>query len=117
VRDAAKTDRCAGKLQRMRGIEVDRQTRCVHYPSAVDIVAIKMRCCGVYYACKDCHIALAGHAIAVWPRGEGRSGRFCAGLRAEMTDSEYLDCESPVPGLRGGFNPGCKGHWEFYFEE
>ena len=62
------------------GMEVDAQTRCVHWRSAVDIVAIKMACCGVYWACKDCHEALAGHAIAVWGRGSGMRGRFCAGL-------------------------------------
>src|SRR5712664_59058 len=67
VRDAAKTDRCAGETPEVRGVEVDAQTRCVHYRSTVDIVAIKMRCCGVYYACKDCHIA--GEAVRRLLRG------------------------------------------------
>ena len=47
------------------GVDLDAQTRCVRYHSAVDIVAIKMRCCGMYWACKDCHEALAGHAVQV----------------------------------------------------
>ena len=80
MRDAAKIDTRGGQMPEVRGINVDAQTRCVHYRSDLDIVAIKMRCCGVYWACKDCHIALAGHAIAVWGGGSGRSGRFCAGL-------------------------------------
>src|SRR5712672_257392 len=76
VRDAVKTDRCAGETPEVRGVELDAETRCVHYRSVLDIVAIKMACCGVYWACKDCHEALAGHAIAVWGRGEGMRGRF-----------------------------------------
>src|ERR1700704_5356678 len=66
----------------VRGIDLDAQTRCVHYHAAADIVAIKMRCCGVYWACKDCHEALAGHAIAVWGRGEWNARAvFVRGLR------------------------------------
>jgi uncharacterized CHY-type Zn-finger protein len=41
----------------IRGIELDAQTCCAHWYSPRDIVAIKMKCCGVYYACKDCHDA------------------------------------------------------------
>src|SRR5450432_417006 len=52
------------------GIDLDPQSRCAHYRSALDIVAIKMKCCGLYYACKDCHDALAGHTIKTWPRNE-----------------------------------------------
>ena len=102
----------------VRGIEVDAQTRCAHYRSAADIVAIKMRCCGVYYACKDCHVALAGHAIAVWPRGEWDAPAvLCGACGVEMTIREYLDCESRCPACGAGFNPGCRKHHHFYFEE
>jgi uncharacterized CHY-type Zn-finger protein len=101
----------------VRGIEVDAQTRCAHYRSAADIVAIKMRCCGVYYACKDCHVALAGHAIAVWPRGEWDARAvLCGACGVEMTIREYLECESRCPGCGAGFNSGCRKHWHFYFE-
>ena len=72
----------------VRGVEVDTQTRCVHWRSAADIVAIKMACCGVYWACKDCHEALAGHAIAVWGRGEWNARAvFVRGLRVGDDDS------------------------------
>jgi len=56
--------------QHVYGINVDQQTRCAHYRKPTDIIAIKMKCCGVYYACKDCHEALSGHPIEVWPRAE-----------------------------------------------
>ena len=45
----------------VKGVEVDDESRCAHYHSERDIIAIKMKCCGEYYACKDCHDELAGH--------------------------------------------------------
>ena len=102
----------------VRGLDVDAQTRCAHYRSPVDIVAIKMKCCGVYYACKDCHVALAGHAIAVWPREEfDAKAILCGQCGAELTISEYLQCEARCPDCGAEFNPGCRRHHHFYFEE
>src|SRR5258706_8963259 len=116
VRDAAKSDRCAGETPEVRGVEIDAQTRCVHWHSAVDIVAIKMRCCGVYYACKDCHIALAGHAIAVWGRGEWEDRAvLCGACGGEMTIRENLDCAARGPGGGAGVNPGCRNPFHFFF--
>jgi uncharacterized CHY-type Zn-finger protein len=34
----------------VHGSEVDAQTRCVHYHSALDVISINMKCCGTYYA-------------------------------------------------------------------
>jgi uncharacterized CHY-type Zn-finger protein len=83
----------------------------------VDIVAIKMACCGVYYACKDCHVALAGHAIAVWARGEWDARAvLCGACGVEMTIREYMECGARCLGCGAEFNPGCRGHWRFYFE-
>jgi uncharacterized CHY-type Zn-finger protein len=114
---AAKSERHGGQTPEVRGIEVDAQTRCVHYRSAVDIVAIKMRCCGIYYACRDCHIALAGHAIAVWPRREWEERAvLCGACGAELTIREYLKSESRCPECGAEFNPGCRKHNHFYFE-
>jgi uncharacterized CHY-type Zn-finger protein len=101
----------------VRGINLDAQTRCVHYRSVVDIVAIKMKCCGIYYACKDCHEALAGHAFAVWPRGEWDARAvLCGACGVEMTIREYLGCRAACPGCGAAFNPGCRVHHHFYFE-
>jgi len=106
----------SGQTQIVRGVDVDPQTRCAHYRSAVDIVAIKMRCCGVYWACKDCHEALAGHTIAVWGRGEWDARAvLCGACGLEMTIREYMECESRCTGCGAGFNPGCRKHWHFYF--
>jgi uncharacterized CHY-type Zn-finger protein len=54
----------------VHGVDLDAQTRCAHFASPRDVIAIRMKCCGEYYACAECHDALAGHPSAVWPRGE-----------------------------------------------
>ena len=104
-------------LPQVRGVDVDAQTRCGHYRGATDIIAIKMKCCGEYYACKDCHIELAGHAIEVWPVGEWDCAAIlCGGCGVELTIREYIGCESRCPGCGAGFNPGCRKHSHYYFE-
>jgi uncharacterized CHY-type Zn-finger protein len=96
---------------------VDAQTRCAHWRSAVDIVAIKMRCCGVYWACKDCHEELAGHAISVWGREERDAlAVLCGACKAQLTIREYLHCDSRCPACGAAFNPACRNHHHFYFE-
>jgi uncharacterized CHY-type Zn-finger protein len=47
------------------GSEVDKESRCAHYHSPLDIIAIKMAYCASYYACKDCHELLADRAVRV----------------------------------------------------
>jgi uncharacterized CHY-type Zn-finger protein len=101
---------------KVRGVEIDAETRCVHYHSELDIIAIKMACCGVYYACKDCHEALAGHAIRVWPRFEwGTRAVLCGVCGHELTIQEYMDSGYRCPHCRAAFNPRCRKHYEFYF--
>jgi uncharacterized CHY-type Zn-finger protein len=104
-------------LPQVRGVGLDAQTRCGHYHGATDIIAIKMKCCGEYYACKDCHIELAGHAIVVWPaRDWDQLAILCGCCGAELTIRDYLGCDSRCPGCGAGFNPGCRKHYHFYFE-
>lgn len=101
----------------VRGVDLDPETRCAHYHKPVDIIAIKMKCCNTYYACKDCHDALAGHAIAAWPHSEwDQPAVLCGACGAELTVREYMDCANQCPACKAGFNPGCRNHYEFYFE-
>jgi uncharacterized CHY-type Zn-finger protein len=102
----------------VNGVDVDAQTRCAHYNKPVDVIAIKMKCCVEYYACKDCHDALAGHAIEVWPREEWDSAAVLCGVCAhELTIRQYLDCGNLCPHCGAAFNPGCRNHYHFYFEQ
>jgi len=98
------------------GVDVDAETRCAHWHSPLDIVAIRMKCCGVTYACKDCHAALEDHPIEVWPRDLWREKAvMCGACGSEISVEAYLACDSKCPDCGAGFNPGCRHHHHFYF--
>jgi uncharacterized CHY-type Zn-finger protein len=99
------------------GLDLDPETRCAHYGSPVDIVAIKMKCCRVYYACKDCHDALAGHPLKAWLATErDELAVMCGACGTEMPIRRYLACADACPACGEAFNPGCRHHHHFYFE-
>ncbi len=99
------------------GLKVDPQTRCQHWQSPLDVIAIKMHCCGAYYACKDCHEALADHPITVWPRDQWETKAVLCGVcKTELTIADYLASGYECPACRAPFNPGCRKHYEFYFK-
>jgi uncharacterized CHY-type Zn-finger protein len=75
-----------------------------------------MKCCAVYYACKDCHAALAGHKSDLWPEDEwNQNAVLCGACAAELTIRQYLESESRCPACGARFNPNCKNHFDFYF--
>ncbi|HEX3430764.1 MAG TPA: CHY zinc finger protein [Rhizomicrobium sp.] len=99
------------------GVKVDGETRCAHYHSPRDVVAIRMKCCGRIYACKDCHDALADHTIARWPRAEwNERAVLCGVCWTEMSICDYLASADTCPACSVAFNPGCRAHHGFYFE-
>jgi uncharacterized CHY-type Zn-finger protein len=101
----------------VRGVNLDSQTRCQHYRGPTDIVAIKMKCCDIYYACKDCHTALADHPIEVWTESEWEQlAVLCGACGTELSIHQYMRSESRCPVCREHFNPGCRNHYQFYFE-
>lgn len=100
----------------VRGVGLDAQTRCVHYHSELDVIAIRMMCCGLYYACKDCHQELAEHAVEPWPRDRwNEAAVLCGVCRLEMSIEGYMASGNVCPGCGAGFNPGCRTHYHFYF--
>jgi uncharacterized CHY-type Zn-finger protein len=104
-------------LSDVRGVNLDSQTRCEHYHGPTDIIAIKTKCCGVFYACKDCHDALADHGIEVWPESEwNQKAILCGACGAELTIGQYMNCEFRCPACLERFNPGCRNHYHFYFD-
>jgi len=105
------------KSPQVRGLRLDPETRCLHYHGPTDIIAIKMKCCGLYYACKDCHIALAGHPIQVWRQSEWHQPVIlCGACRNELSISQYLQCDARCPACHRAFDPACRHHHHFYFE-
>jgi uncharacterized CHY-type Zn-finger protein len=102
----------------VHGLQLDPQTRCAHWASPLDIIAIRMKCCGAYYACRDCHDALAAHPAQVWPLEDfGEPAVLCGACDHQLTVAEYLACESRCPRCGAGFNPGCHKHRRLYFAE
>jgi uncharacterized CHY-type Zn-finger protein len=99
------------------GLALDAHTRCVHYHSARDIIAIKMRCCGAYYACRECHDALADHPVTLWPKAEWDAPAIlCGACGVELSIGAYLAGDNHCPSCAAPFNPGCKTHHHLYFE-
>jgi uncharacterized CHY-type Zn-finger protein len=100
----------------VRGVDLDAQTRCAHHKTILDIIAIKMKCCGVYYACKDCHHELADHPIEVWPQSEwNQLAVLCGACGDEMSIEQYMVGGYKCPACNAAFNPGCRKHFQFYF--
>jgi uncharacterized CHY-type Zn-finger protein len=100
------------------GVDLDPETRCAHYRSSLDIIAIKTKCCGVYYACKDCHEALANHSLDVWPASDwDQTAVLCGVCGSELSVVEYMECGNECPSCKAKFNPGCRNHYHFYFEQ
>jgi uncharacterized CHY-type Zn-finger protein/rhodanese-related sulfurtransferase len=100
----------------VHGVEVDSQTRCAHYHSALDIVAIKMKCCATYFSCKDCHAALSDHPLEPWPLETRRQKAvLCGACGAELTIQAYLESSERCPSCGARFNPRCRDHHADYF--
>jgi uncharacterized CHY-type Zn-finger protein len=100
----------------VHGVTLDGHTRCAHWHSPLDIVAIKMRCCQTYYACSACHQAEADHPVEVWPRSEfDAKALLCGACGEELTIAQYLQCGAVCPTCQASFNPGCQRHHHLYF--
>ncbi|HEY2614564.1 MAG TPA: CHY zinc finger protein [Chthoniobacterales bacterium] len=101
----------------VNGAQVDDETRCAHYDEARDIIAIKFKCCGNWFCCRECHDELARHEAIVWPKEEfDAPAVLCGACGRQFTIREYFDCDSACPNCRRQFNPGCANHRHLYFE-
>lgn len=91
-------------------------TRCVHYRSPVDIIAIRFACCGEYYPCHRCHEEAAGHSARVWPLGSrAEKAVLCGACGEELSITDYLATTS-CPQCGAPFNERCALHAHLYFE-
>lgn len=107
----------AERLPHIGGFAVDDQTRCVHYHSAEDVVAIKFECCRTYYPCFLCHAEGARHPASVWPVEHWDDHALMCGVcRHEMSINTYLGVTS-CPSCGAPFNDGCVAHRHLYFQD
>lgn len=109
------------KIIQINGIAVyghtlDHQTRCVHWHSALDVIAIKFKCCNKYYPCHACHEEHAGHPAITWPVGEWDTKAILCGVcGSELTIREYKTSGNTCPRCSAAFNPACIRHADLYF--
>lgn len=102
---------------RVHGLSLDPETRCAHHHQSTDIIAIKMRCCGLFYACKDCHDALADHPLQPWPQAEWQKHAIlCGACHTTLSINAYLNCNARCPNCSAPFNPACRNHYHYYFD-
>ena len=101
------------------GLELQRhgESRCAHWHSALDVLAIQAPCCGRYYACASCHDACETHALEPWPASTSLEQRAlqCGVCRHLFSIQTYISGPEPPccpsPSCGAAMNPGCKLHW------
>lgn len=114
TRAPAADDRFAVPL---RGLSVDRETRCNHYCTRRDVVAIAFACCETYYPCFECHAATTNHEPARWPADRAdEPAVLCGACRETLSVEAYLAADDACPACGAPFNPGCRHHRDRYFE-
>jgi len=105
------------KGQTVRGKVLDEETRCSHYHSEIDRIAIKFYCCDTYYPCYECHEEDGCGSPTVWPDEKfDEKAVMCGACGYELTISEYLASGSKCPTCSALFNPGCSLHKNLYFQ-
>lgn len=99
------------------GQTIDDQTRCIHYRTPTDVIAIKFYCCRRYYPCHLCHEASAGHSAQQWPVSQHeQKALLCGVCSTELSISSYLAVDE-CPACSAPFNDGCRLHRHLYFED
>lgn len=106
-----------GSSKVIKGNPKDEYTRCEHYHSPYDVIAIKFKCCNEYYPCYYCHQEKADHQPEIWKKSEFDAKAVLCGIcKNEMTIHEYLNSNNCCPYCHTAFNPNCKNHYHLYFE-
>ena len=101
----------------IKGKKVDNQTRCIHYHSPLDIIAIKFKCCNSYYPCYQCHEEAADHPSQVWKKEDFETKAIiCGACKTEMSINTYKSSDYQCPSCSANFNPKCSLHDHLYFE-
>jgi uncharacterized CHY-type Zn-finger protein len=100
----------------LRGVGVDDETRCMHYRTARDVIAIRFPCCETFFPCFECHAACCEHDTERWPpdRFDERAV-LCGACREVLTVDSYLASDHECSNCGASFNPGCVDHYDRYF--
>lgn len=101
----------------VHGVDVGPETRCTHYDTERDVIALRFGCCGRFYPCLSCHDAVADHAREPWPRARfDEPAVLCGVCASALSARAYLAADHACPDCGAAFNPGCADHYNEYFE-
>jgi len=99
------------------GVGVDPQTRCAHYSTPQDVIAIKFYCCQRYYPCHSCHALVTDHLPERWPIEKfNEKAILCGVCGVELSITDYLQSHYTCPNCEANFNPHCANHYGLYFD-
>ena len=102
-------------IKKIYGIQTDKEGRCIHYHSEVDIIANKCAKCMKFYACYKCHDELEDHTFEpVDPEDEDTV--MCGSCGRLFSYTEYAGLIK-CPECSHGFNKGCSLHKCIYTKE
>ena len=99
----------------LAGRLVDVQSRCVHYRTDRDVVAIRFACCRPFYGCHLCHQECADHPAVVWSSADRDVHAVVCGVcRGTLSIGDYVVADG-CPQCGATFNPRCRLHHHLYF--
>jgi uncharacterized CHY-type Zn-finger protein len=99
----------------VRGVAVGPETRCAHYDTDRDVVALRFACCAAFYPCFRCHDAVTDHEAERLSAESEAAAVLCGVCGAGLTPGEFVDGDHECPACGAEFNPGCADHYERYF--
>lgn len=95
---------------------VDDETRCIHYHSEKDIVALKCAKCLKFYPCYQCHNECEDHHFQAWEKTDFEyPAVLCGHCRKLLSIHQYLH-SADCPYCHHSFNPNCAKHYDLYFK-
>lgn len=105
-----------GHSHTVRGVDVGPETRCRHYRTELDVIAIRFPCCDTFFPCFECHAAVTDHDAERWGADDSTANAVLCGVCGSvLTVREYVDCGDDCPECGAAFNPGCRTHYDRYF--
>ncbi|KAH3687505.1 hypothetical protein WICPIJ_001512 [Wickerhamomyces pijperi] len=103
----------------LKGQFTDTQTRCIHYHTELDIIALKFKCCQTYYPCFQCHQENKHPTVKYCQQDldQGEKVVLCGVCKSQLTFKEYLNAGNyRCINCESRFNPGCELHYDLYFD-
>lgn len=84
---------------KIHGVGLDKEGRCKHYHTSLDIAALLCAQCRKYYACYSCHDEMEDHPFAA-TAPEEQYPVLCGNCKRKLTRWEYKQgscpyCHSP----------------------